>query len=111
MKSNRPKVAVISAVCALPCAILTLWTLWLYFGFGRNRTVSEDLMQLCLETLWLSPVALASVVLSCFARGWRVQCLTLASIYFAGWLVVIIAEWSSYTPKPIIYEPQANRQG
>ena len=90
MESNRPKIAVASVVCALPCAILTLWTLWLCFGVAWSRTVSEDIMTLGLYAFWLCPVAVVSVVLASFARGWRRQCFSLALIYFAGWLVVIV---------------------
>jgi len=83
-------------VSALPCAAMTIWSLYLYFWADWNRKVSEDLMSLGLYGLWLLPLAIISLVLACFSRGWRMRSLRLAMIYFVGWIVIIIVDCIGY---------------
>ena len=66
-------------------------------------------MTLGQDALWLSPLAIAALLLSCFARGWRIQCLCLASVYFVGWLAVVVVDCAGYHPKTIIQGAQANK--
>jgi hypothetical protein len=90
MAVKRSKSAVASFICALPCALLSIWaSIWCLF-LARGKADFEDLITLGLYAVWMLPLAIISVIFACFAGELKVRCMWFASIYFFGWLLVYI---------------------
>jgi hypothetical protein len=98
MALNRPAIAIASFVCALPCALLALWTSLWYLLLAKSKADFEDVMTLGLYAIWMLPLAIVSGVLACLAGKFRVRCIWFASIYFWGWLVVFVADVAGIRP-------------
>jgi hypothetical protein len=93
MKSRLPLPGWGSLICGIPCALLTIYTLFIYFFLApHSKKYSEDIITLGMVSLWSLPLALIGLVLACFARGYRPLCCSVACIPFAGWALIVVCE-------------------
>jgi hypothetical protein len=92
MKSKRLGFAVASLVCVVPCISVTAYAVWFSFLVKHSPENFDRYMAAAWIALWLSPLALASLVLGAFARGFRPVCVGMSALYFAGWIAMLLLE-------------------
>ena len=78
--------------CSLPCVLVTAYAVWLCFFLKHSSVVFERFTGVASIAIWLSPIALAAIILAVFARGFRPLCFIASVVYFAGWITILIFE-------------------
>jgi hypothetical protein len=93
IKQNRhPGVAIASVACSLPCVLVTAYAVWLCFFLKHSSELFARFTGVASVAVWLSPIALAAIILAVFARGFRPVCFIVSAVYFAGWIAILIFE-------------------
>jgi hypothetical protein len=89
-QNTHPGVAIASVACSLPCVLVTVYAVWLCFFLKHTTELFERFTGVASIAVWLSPIALAAIILAVFARGFRAVCFIASVVYFAGWITILI---------------------
>jgi hypothetical protein len=91
MNQRRTKFAIASLFCTAAPAIVSVWTLVVYFFGPDTKKTSENVLEYALISLWMLPLIIAGLGLGAFAHGFRLACISLSLVTFLCWACILIA--------------------